>query len=81
MGVTDIFPGRVESRGPRTERQGCLWSQGLYCGFQPRCPHPNPVPGMGVGLFSQSQISAIGERHLLTKGLFLHRPGAQKPFM
>lgn len=44
-------------------------------------PSTNPVPGMGMGLFSQSQTSAIGERHLLTKGLFLHRPGAQKPFM
>ena len=43
-------------------------------------PSTNPVPGMGMGLFSQSQTSAIGERHL-TKGLFLHRPGAQKPFM
>lgn len=62
MGVTDIFPGRAEGRGPRTERQGRLWSQELYFGFQPRCL---PVPGMGVGLFSQSQTSAVGERRLL----------------
>lgn len=48
MGFTDPFSWRAEGRGPRTERQGHLWSQGLYFGFQPRCP---TVPGMGMGLF------------------------------